>query len=148
MHICIDNILDIYDYCLYYTDQKSILMCISCSKFLIKQMENNYPNKYTSMQIECEYIVSKLYINSINDYNKALFQNCKLLKYIANQTDAICLATVNNSGNALQYVKKQTSEICLAAVNNNGHALQYVKKQTPKICLATVNDNDRALIYI
>ena len=37
------------------------------------------------------------------------------------------LKAVENNGYALRYVKDQTEAVCLKAVENNGYALQYVK---------------------
>ena len=41
-------------------------------------------------------------------------------------TTEICLAAVEQNGNALRYVQDQTTEICLEAVEQSGNALQYV----------------------
>ena len=37
---------------------------------------------------------------------------------------------MEENGNALKYVKNQTEAICLAAVENNSSALRFVKNQT------------------
>jgi len=70
------------------------------------------------------------------------------LKYVKNQTPELCLAAVQQNGDALSYVKDQSPEICLAAVQQNGLALEYVKHQTPELCLAAVQQNGLALEYV
>jgi hypothetical protein len=35
---------------------------------------------------------------------------------------------VKNNGDALRYVKEQSEAICMEAVKNNGYALRYVNK--------------------
>ncbi|MEG1495608.1 MAG: hypothetical protein RR406_04865, partial [Bacilli bacterium] len=40
------------------------------------------------------------------------------------------LAAVQQNGDALRFVKEQTEAICLEAVKQNGYALRYVKEQT------------------
>ena len=49
------------------------------------------------------------------------------MKYniITNETDA--LKAVECNGYALRYVKDQTEAVCLKAVERDGYALQYVK---------------------
>jgi hypothetical protein len=70
------------------------------------------------------------------------------LEYVERQTPEICLAAVQQTGQALRYVKQQTLEICLAAVQQDGWALEYVKQQTPELCLAAVQQCGWALQYV
>src|SRR3989338_8913767 len=49
---------------------------------------------------------------------------------IKDQTEAICMVAVQQSGLALFYVKQPTEVICLVAVQQNGMALEFVKEQT------------------
>ena len=58
------------------------------------------------------------------------------------------LAKVEQDGYALRYVEEQTEAICLAAVKQDGYVLQYVKKQNEAICLAAVKRTGDALQYI
>ena len=58
------------------------------------------------------------------------------------------MEAVKQDGNALRYVKDQTEAICLEAVKQNGYALRYVKDQTEAICLEAVKQNGYALRYI
>ena len=60
----------------------------------------------------------------------------------------LCLAAVQQNGDALQYVQNQTPEICLAAVKENGNALLYVQTQTPEICLEAVKQTKKAYAYV
>ena len=57
---------------------------------------------------------------------KAVKQNGFALRYVHDQTEAICLEAVKQNGDALQYVHDQTEAICLEAVKQDGDALQYV----------------------
>jgi len=86
-------------------------------------------------------------MKTINDYKKqwdeltnkcnlsgeealeAVKENGNALRYVKEQTEAICLEAVKQDGDALQYVKEQTEAICLEAVKKNGYALRYVKEQ-------------------
>jgi hypothetical protein len=70
------------------------------------------------------------------------------LKRVKKQTPEICLAAVQNFGDALEFVLEQTPEICLAAVQNFGDALRFVKEQTPEICLAAVKSRARRSIVL
>jgi hypothetical protein len=54
------------------------------------------------------------------------------------------LKAVENNGYALRYIKNQTEAICLKAVEKDGLALQYVKDQTVAICLLSVKNNKNA----
>jgi len=49
------------------------------------------------------------------------------LRYVKDQTEAICLEAVKEDGDSLMYVKDQTEAICLEAVKKNGYSLMYVK---------------------
>jgi hypothetical protein len=49
------------------------------------------------------------------------------MKYQMICDEAVCLAAVEQNGDALQYVHNQTEAICLAAVKENSDALQYVR---------------------
>ncbi len=57
---------------------------------------------------------------------KAVERNGYALRYVKDQTEAVCLKAVEADGYALQYVKDQTEAVCLKAVERNGDALQYV----------------------
>ena len=59
---------------------------------------------------------------------EAVKQNGYNLRYVKEQTEAICLEAVKKNGYSLQYVKEQTEAICLEAVKENGDSLQYVDK--------------------
>ena len=57
---------------------------------------------------------------------KAVEQNGCALRYVKDQTEAVCLKAVEQYGYALQYVKDQTEAVCLKAVEQDGDALRYV----------------------
>ena len=64
-------------------------------------------------------------MKTINDYKKdwdELTNKCNL-------SGEEALEAVKENGNALRYVKEQTEAICLEAVKKNGYALRYVKEQ-------------------
>ena len=67
------------------------------------------------------------------------------LKYLNDQTEAICLAAVKVNGYTLLHVKNQTKEICLAALEQDSFALMYVKDQTEEICLEAVRIDKEAI---
>ena len=66
------------------------------------------------------------------------------------QTEAMCLAAVQENGWLLEYVHVKTPEICLAAVQQNGYSLQFVPMElrTPELCMAAVQRNGHALRYV
>ena len=70
------------------------------------------------------------------------------LPYKTNLKGKKALAAVKQDGYALRYVEEQTEAICLAAVKQNGYALQYVREQNEAICLAAVKQNGDALQYV
>ncbi len=57
---------------------------------------------------------------------KAVKQDGHALKFVNEQTEAICLEAVKQYGNALRFVNAQTEAICLEAVKQDGDALQFV----------------------
>ncbi|MFA5382043.1 MAG: DUF4116 domain-containing protein, partial [Candidatus Micrarchaeia archaeon] len=57
---------------------------------------------------------------------------------IAYASEKEALRAVESDGDALRYVKEQTEAVCLRAVERNGDALQYVKEQTEAVCLKAV----------
>ena len=59
----------------------------------------------------------------------AVAQGGDALRYVAQQTKAICMAAVKQGGDALRYVAQQTEAICMAAVKQDGDALQYVEEK-------------------
>ena len=58
------------------------------------------------------------------------------------------LKAVSICGFLLKTVHIQTEAICLAAVEQNGIALQWVHIQTPRICISAVRRDIAALQYI
>ena len=48
------------------------------------------------------------------------------MKFQAITEEKKALEAVKNNGDALRYVKDQSEAVCLEAVKNNGYALQYV----------------------
>ena len=79
---------------------------------------------------------------------KAVKQDGNALRFVANQTEAICLEAVKRNGNTLCYVANQTEAICLEAVKQNGDALRYVANQTEAICLEAVKQKGYTLCYV
>ena len=65
-------------------------------------------------------------ILSANAAIKAVESNGYALRYVKDQTEAVCLKAVESNGDALQYVKDQTEAVCLKAVESDGYALQYI----------------------
>ena len=59
---------------------------------------------------------------------EAVKQDGYSLRYVKEQTEAICLEAVKRDGYSLQYVKEQTEAICLEAVKRDGDSLRYVKE--------------------
>jgi len=70
------------------------------------------------------------------------------LRYVHNQTEAICTEAVQQDGIALKYVHEQTEAICTEAVKEDGSALQYVHDQTETICIEAVQQDGRAVEYV
>ena len=58
------------------------------------------------------------------------------------------MKAVKEDGYALRFVNEQTEAICLEAVKQYGYALQYVKNQTEAICLEAVKQNVNSLQYV
>jgi len=48
------------------------------------------------------------------------------LRYVKDQSEAVCLKAVESDGDALMYVKDQSEAVCLKAVESDGDALRYV----------------------
>ena len=80
-----------------------------------------------------------------NQYIRAVHDDGRLLRFIAHQTDAVCMEAVKQNGLALEYVAKQNHDLCMTAVMKNPHALQFVKKQAPELCMAAVKQSGWAL---
>jgi hypothetical protein len=53
-------------------------------------------------------------------------RNGDALRYVKDQSEAVCLKAMERNGDALRYVKDQSEAVCLKAVERNGDALQYV----------------------
>ena len=70
------------------------------------------------------------------------------LRYVKDQTEAICKVACEQDGYALQFVKDQTEAICKVACEQNGDALQYVKDQTEAICKVACEQDGYALQYV
>ena len=70
------------------------------------------------------------------------------LKFQAILTVEAALKAVEQDGYALRYVKDQTEAVCLKAVEQDSYALQYVKDQTEAVCLKAVDRNGYALRYV
>ena len=64
-------------------------------------------------------------MKTINDYKK----DWDKLSVKCNLSGEEALEAVKKNGDALRYVKEQTEAICLEAVKKNGYALRYVKEQ-------------------
>ena len=79
---------------------------------------------------------------------KAVESDGDALRYVRDQTEAVCLKAVESNGYALQYVMDQTEAVCLKAVESNGYALQYVRDQTEAVCLKAVERDGDALRYV
>ena len=63
----------------------------------------------------------------------------KFLKY----TNEEIIKAVRSDGYNLRYVKEQTEAMCIEAVKQNPYSLAYVRNQTNTICLeAVLHDGD------
>ena len=78
----------------------------------------------------------------------AMKQSGLNLQYVQNQTKTICLEAIKNNGYAIQFSKFQTKEMCLMAVKQDGLTIKYVKRKTPELCLEAVKSNGMALQFI
>ena len=74
-------------------------------------------------------------------------QYCALIKK-KNLSGYEAMAAVAQNSDALRFVKDQTAAICMAAVAQDGYALQYVKDQTEVICMAAVAQEGNALRFV
>ena len=59
---------------------------------------------------------------------EAVKEDGDALRYVKDQTEAVCIEAVKRNGDALRYVKDQTEAVCIEAVKRNGDALRYVNK--------------------
>jgi hypothetical protein len=76
--------------------------------------------------------------------NRMITEDCMMLEHVKNQTEALCLAAVQQDGGVLDMVQNQTNAICLAAVQQEGLALEYVRRPTESICRAALQQNPKA----
>lgn len=58
------------------------------------------------------------------------------------------MKAVKKEGDALRFVNEQTEAICLEAVKECGYALKFVHTQTEAICLEALKENEDALKYV
>ena len=76
----------------------------------------------------------------------------RILKYILNPSQDVCMAAVSKWGIALKYVgaemQRRAPQVCTAAVTHSGNALAHVETQTPELCMAAVQQNGMALRYV
>ena len=79
----------------------------------------SYRERYLSLAIKKAIAAEEAF--------KAVERDGGALRYVKEQTEAVCLKAVERDGYALQYVKEQTEAVCLKAVERNGYALQYVE---------------------
>ncbi len=102
--VCLDNILDIYDFCpdIY----SKYLLLKSIAKYCRNSLCTNYLKKFNEMIIKTKYFEE--------------------FKYIKEQSTYMCLVAIQQNGLNLQYIKEQTEKICLVAVQQNGIVLKYV----------------------
>ena len=70
------------------------------------------------------------------------------IKFMAILTTDAAIKAVENDGYALRYVKDQSEAVCLKAVERNGYALRYVKDQSEAVCLKAVESDGDALQYV
>lgn len=78
----------------------------------------------------------------------SLEKNVDALQYIRNQTTELCLFAVKCDAKALKWVNQQTENICIEAVKRNPHLIHQVKQKTLNVCLAAVKKNGNALKHI
>lgn len=63
-------------------------------------------------------------------FEEALKRCGRMLPYVVDQDNALCLLAVGQDGMALRYVRKQNESICDAAVERNYHAVQFAHYDT------------------
>lgn len=103
------------------------------------------PSDLESLKDLCKKIIASL---PAEVHKLAVARNGTVLKYVEEQTRAVCSSAVRHDGLSLQFVKKQTPKLCRDAVWRNGLALQFVKEQTAEICLIAVKQNGLALEFV
>lgn len=89
----------------------------------------------------------------INEYDEELLVKfvilCpKLLQYVINQNNTLCLFAVRSDGLSLEYVKNKNELICLEAVKQNAKAIIFSDYQTKDICLEVVKQIGILVCYI
>ena len=93
--------------------------------------------------MRCSDLMDKFWIGMVP-------KNGRVLKFIKDQTDRLCVLAVRQYARALKYVKKnlQSKEICELAVQQDGLLLKYVIDPTERICELAVLNNLDAIEYV
>ena len=71
------------------------------------------------------------------------------IRYVANPSNKICLASIGCSAISIQYIKDPSEELMMEAVRlwNFDAILAYIKKPTYKVCLCAVKKNSKNLEF-
>ena len=70
------------------------------------------------------------------------------MQFVNVQTPEICMAAVQQDGEALKYVKVQTPEICLAAIQYDENNLKLVREQSLEMCLLAFKKSPFTIQYL
>lgn len=92
--------------------------------------------------IPLKIINEKIFFHAIKIQGEVIFNSFKNIPQ-ENQTEAMCLAAINNNSDAFQYVaeRNKSNEVCLAAVKMNGNLLKDVpdKNKNREMCLIAID---------
>ena len=81
-------------------------------------------------------------------YNLELLENCDVIDFIDNPSEAVQLEAVKKSGYAIYSIKNPSEKVQLEAVKQNGIAIQHIKNQSEAVQLEAVKENGLAINYI
>lgn len=67
--------------------------------------------------------------------------NFEALKYVRNQTVAVCLAAIRRSPRAMEFVRDQTPDLCQQALTINARVVDHIRNLTREQCEYAVKFN-------
>lgn len=100
---------------------KTMEMC------MLAVLNHSHALKFVESHLQTEEMCKIAIINAYKTKGRCPYSGGFVLRYVYEQTDALCELAVSIDGYALSKVKNQTQTICKIALAQNGYSRQFVK---------------------
>ncbi|ATZ81078.1 hypothetical protein BMW23_1033 [Bodo saltans virus] len=138
-------------YNIYFQRCEIICKCIVAhDPVFIKFMENKYKTKEISMIVVeiCGKLLEYVEEQDEEICMLAIMQDPDALAYVKHQNKKLCKSAIDLNPFTIEFVKEQTEELCILAITKDPFTIRHIKERNEKICRLAYEKNKKTIVYM